>query len=300
MVHTNLDKSAQNIFNKGFTTIAVDNMEEAFLLASEGFEVLLNTPWLRQLFTIPENQWKRDELGEPYEIGLLDKKRGELKESDTEGFFDKAAGRKYNDVNKERFHYSDDLLNYLPNNYQSGFLTGVKSLNNTARLVVERLFNAFMRDYQFISAIESPETLIDRCEHMMVTTRLIRYGAVSGTALDAQVHRDRCTITVHHWSNHAGLRVFDRQQIPHLTDETDPASVTVFTGEKFWGMTRGVFGTGVPHGVLDERRIQNVHNETPRFVAVSFVHVPLTLGDCAWMKAHLADIKIDQSLYEMV
>lgn len=299
MVHANLKKAAEDLCSKGFTVVPVEDMEDALLLANKGFERVLNTPWLRELFTIPETCWKRDELGEPYEIGLLRKKQGEQKQPDAEGFFDQASGRKYNDANKDRFHYSDDLMLHLPQNYQSDFLAGVVSLNKVAREVADMLLIALMKNYQFISAIDSPETLIDRCEQMTVTTRLIRYGAVSGLSPDAQVHRDRCTITVHHWSNQAGLRLFDKEHNVHLTTETDSTQVTVFTGEKFWAMTRGIFGTGAPHGVRDERRITGEYDETPRFVAVSFVHIPLTEADCQWMKEHVGEIKLNQSLYCM-
>ena len=140
-------------------------------------------------------------------------------------------------------------------------------------------------------------TLSERLSSTQVITRLIRYEDIAGVLPDAQVHRDRALFTFHHYASAIGLCLFDKKKQPHHVEEMNPRSLTIFTGEKFWGITRGVFGTGVSHGAIDQRRVAGIRVKKRRFVIVTFVHALLTKEDEAWIRSNISKIRLNQKHY---
>jgi hypothetical protein len=144
-----------------------------------------------------------------------------------------------------------------------------------------------------------PGSLEERIAKSKTITRLLRYEQVLGTAPDASLHRDRSCLTIHWLSSHPGLTLFDRFGQAIRVNETDPRRILVFPGTKFWGVTRGLYGSGTLHGVRDKRcsspMPQGANEE--RFAIVSFVHCALTPDDVAWMDAHLHELAIDRTRY---
>lgn len=293
--------AVQDMQAQGFTTLSCKDMSQTIAIASRGFAALLADPAARAAFTIPSDAYPKDELGEPYELGILEEKCGEYKDVARLGFFDQAAGRVVDDVRKDRFHYAPKLLQLLPREVRlehGGFLASLALLNTLAVEAVcqltrefEKMKWSFRRSY--------PLSLSSRLQYAFPITRIIRYGENNSALPDAQVHRDRDYLTVHHFSSVAGLSLFDNQNKAYTIPETDPRSVSVFTGEKFWALTRGVFGTGVPHGVFDLRRKHGAPRNSHRFVVVTFVHLPLDPADVAWLLEHKADIKLSGADYQL-
>jgi hypothetical protein len=139
-----------------------------------------------------------------------------------------------------------------------------------------------------------PGSLEERIANSKTITRLLRYEQAVSTAPDASLHRDRSCFTIHWLSSHPGLILFDRFGQAIRVNETDPRCILVFPGTKFWGVTRGLYGSGTLHGVRDKRCSsppQSANEE--RFAIVSFVHCALTPPDVAWMDAHLHELAID-------
>lgn len=286
---------------QGFIELPTPSCKTDIKFASIGLSRMLDTDPLRSDFIIGEQRYPRDELGEPLELGLLDTKQGEKKEGTNLGVFDSAAGRTHNDAGKNRFHFADPLVSMLSVRAKSeyaSFLRSAQRFNAIAKKLALSVADEFDRVNALLPVHERfPGSLRERLEHMFIITRLIRYHPLRAQIPDAQVHCDRSLFTVHHYSSASGLRVFDKAKQSHATDETNPETLCLFTGEKFRIATRGMFGPAAAHGVYDERRLGTA--PTPeggmRFVAVTFVHCALCAEDVAWFLQHKALFLLVQS-----
>jgi hypothetical protein len=278
----------------GFTSLRSENMKPVVDVAIAEFTHILDDPDARRIFTIPEAQYQRDELGEPYELGILPKKSGEEKSPDKMGFFDKATRRTVDDPLKDRFHYAARLLHLLrpeDRTKYASFMSALDELSKSALSIVRQIAEEFDRVKAQHSRYKSyPGSLTERMYGAVAITRLLRYGKAF-----AKVHRDRDGFSVHHYSSHSGLYLFDKKKKAHGIEETSPYSRSVFTGEKFWAATRGLFGTAVPHGVEASAYIPPI----PRFAIVTFIHIALTPADVKWLSEHVKEIEIDASLFKM-
>ena len=291
------------LFESGFAQVRTDDNSQSLRVIRHYFNLLLSDPAAKAAFTISPELYQRDEVGEPYELGILTKKQGGTKEGAAVGFFDQAAGRKTDDPNKEQFHFSTDLYSLVIPSWKMRyypFLFAISELNHSAITLVHELVAECDRMNATLPKERAYEAVLsERLGSMVAITRLIRYGEVEGDLPDAKVHRDRDFLTVHHYSSQPGLVLFDKDKRQHCCDETSPYSAIVFTGEKFWVVTRGKFGPGAVHGVLDERRKRGSRVGDPRLVAVTFVHIGMMSDDCAWLKEHVGDIKLDQQDYRL-
>jgi hypothetical protein len=274
----------------------------------EGWWRILDTETDLNEFRIPESEYQHDEVGEPMEVGLLYAKNGTKKEKETLGFFDKHAGRTHEDPHKHRFHYQrglEDRFSPRIRTAYAAFFTALNDINKSAR-------NAALAVAKGIDAKERtlPKeersykgSLIGRIRQDRVITRLIRYEDIvdrtttNGKLLDAQTHRDRCCFTVHHYANARGLFLANRNGTRIWTNETTPKERLIFTGEKFWAVTQGRYGTGILHGVHDSRALdaQQAVNQTQRFVVVSFVHCALLPLDIEYFKENSALMRVEKS-----
>lgn len=293
-----LARSVSELRARGFTSFDCENMMSAVRIAINGLNHILDDPDARRLFTIPEVQYPRDELGEPYEMGILPKKSGEEKLPDEMGFFDRAAGRTDDDPLKDRFHYTPKLLHLLHSTDRgrhAEFFAAVESFNRQALALVSELAGEFDRKKAAHPGVWGyPGTLLGRMRNAVAITRLLRYEKAY-----AKVHRDRDGFSVHHYSSHPGLYLFDKKKVAHTIDETNPRSLAVFTGEKFWAVTRGRFGTGVPHGVSSLGKSSVASRIIPRYAIVTFIHINLSAADVGWLHEHLNQIEIDAALFKM-
>ncbi len=141
--------------------------------------------------------------------------------------------------------------------------------------------------------LKYPGKLVESLDRGRCITRVLRYQQrdSGSTVPDAKIHIDRSFLTIHHWSSHPGLRVFDRNSKPHTVNETSADTVAVFPGKKFAALTRGFHGYGTPHGVLDERRGKDTDDTTDRFAIVSFVHPRPQPDHAAWLHNHRSEIE---------
>ncbi len=303
MNQASINRASNEICSQGFTSIPVTNSMPSIRGAYEGFQSILGSFELQKEFTINPLEYNHDELGEPYEVGLLQEKKGELKIGKAAGFFDKAAGRMSEDAHKHRFHYSRVLRSKLSSDVtlkHEHFLSSLANLNEGALVYTKAIASEIDKRNILLSETDPKKylgTLSERLINAQVITRLIRYEDIEGSLPDAQVHRDRALFTFHHYASAIGLCLFDKKKQSHHVDEMSPRSLTIFTGEKFWGITRGVFGTGVPHGAIDQRRTAGIHVKKKRFVIVSFVHSLLTKEDQAWIRSHISKIRLNQKQY---
>jgi hypothetical protein len=142
-----------------------------------------------------------------------------------------------------------------------------------------------------------PGRLVDRFTRSKVVTRLLRYKSKAADAPLGKVHRDRCGITVHWYSSHPGLRVFEADKRPVLVHDDDPGRVLAFLSENAWAATRGLFGTGVLHGASN--LVHGVGSEDERFVAVTFVHCKLDEADLQWKESHRNELEINPADYPL-
>ncbi len=285
----------------GFSSIEVSDMRTHLLTAHTELARILQDPTARKIFTISAEKYERDELGEPYEIGILERS-GRVKQESEKGLFDRAAGREYDDPNKEMFHYSPALLQVLSADHRReylAFLTALAEINSQAVCIVRHVVREIGKKHRSGLPGRPCRSLEDLLDGSTAITRLIEYGSVDGGVLDAQVHRDRDFVTVHHYSSEPGLYVFDKERNSYQTPEQATNVATVFTGEKFWGRTRGKYGAATPHGVYRNCRNRNVISTEKRFVAVTFVHSRLTRKDTEWIQDNLDKIGINQSQYKI-
>lgn len=299
--------AAAAIRAQGFASLPVRDMSDRLAVIRRGLWRILNdeSGAMQRAFTIDPSRYERDELDEPLEIGILKKKKGRVKQGKELGFFDRAAGRQKDDPNKERFHYAPSLLALISEETRSAhakFLTALSDINTEAHNIalvfaseMDRVNGMLPREHLSTYVGSFVERITSSC----TITRLVRYRHVAGRVSDAKVHRDRDFLSVHHYSNASGLCFFDKKDDRiEVDNEVDPSSVSIFTGEKFWAVTRGVFGTGALHGVFDRRRAQESLLDEERFAVVSFIHVPLETRDLLWLRAHLDEIHIDQGRFQ--
>ena len=201
------------------------------------------------------------------------------------------TGRK-DDERKYVFHYrkgleADFRRRRAPVKRYEAFFLSCEALDTAAyemALEVGRLFDRWNR-----SRAGYPGSLEERIREGYCITRILRYLPREGGAPDAKVHFDHACITVHWWSSHPGLSLFDRRGNPIKVAETSTDRIAVFTGRGFVGATRGVFGQGIPHGVRDPRRDGGSSGFGDRYAIVSFIHCALSEDDRAWMQAHESD-----------
>lgn len=135
-----------------------------------------------------------------------------------------------------------------------------------------------------------PHSIATALESGRVITRVLRYLPKRDETPDAKVHIDRSFLTVHYWSSHPGLRIFDPRGGIVPVRETSSRDIVVFPGRKFAALSRGTLGYGTPHGVRDERRKNGSHGGEDRYAIVSFVHPKSTVEDAAWLHAHRDEI----------
>jgi hypothetical protein len=267
------------------------------------FWKILDNEARQDLFCIPEETYEKDERGDELEIGLLKKRTGGTKSELT--LLEIAEGRLAYDSNKYRFHFAHDLLlalkheKALLHDYRS-FLSNCALFNERAQEIARLIARAFdeCNDRRRTTSVCYPDSLEERIIKSKTITRLLRYEQAFGVTPDASLHRDRSCFTIHWLSSHPGLTLFDHSgQVVHV-HETDPRRILVFPGTKFWGVTRGLYGSGALHGVRDKRRSlvsQQVNDQ--RFAIVSFVHCALTPDDVAWMNTHLHTLTIERTHY---
>ncbi len=295
---------SRSLRDRGFVEFSVPDMSHEIGVIVRGFADLLADEESVVAMSFPENSYVRDEFGEPFEFGILAPKTGGEK-GDRAGFFDTVSGRKTEDANKRRFHYLTSLITAVPSHlFERHFdlFAALEALNRSAMEVAIGIARALDEDNPDMPlARRYVGSLARRLEGGVAVTRLIRYGNIAGNAPDAQVHRDRGFLTVHAYASAPGLVIYDGEDRPtRIRGETDPTSVAVFTGEKFWGSTRGKLGFGAPHGVYDARRGEPQGSpREDRITIVTFVHDRLTWGDKKWMRHHAKELYLDQNRFRV-
>ncbi len=262
----------------------------------KGFWQLLDQEPHQEPFRIPPAEYQYDERGDELEIGLLPKCTGESKKILTP--LEIAEGRTHSDGNKWRFHFSDELPLRLSGNpellarYQD-FFAACRLFNNRAHMIATSVAQAFDAYNRFPN--EYPGSLVKRVQRGRAVTRLLRYEESKGSK----------------------LVVFDHSGKPTYTNESDPRRILVFPGTKFWGVTRGIHGTGTVHGVYDPRSTHfdaTLHHDRDcftvhwlskpeadnyRFAIVTFVHCALKPEDVAFMNKNMAALAIDPTQYAL-
>lgn len=292
-----------SIITENYSELPWRSFEAEASRVQQDFWKLLDHELRRDMFCVPEEKYEKDERGEELEIGLLQKRTGGAKTMLTPQEI--AEGRFGYDSNKYRFHFARDLLSVLSDEKElmrdyRRFLSGCALFNERAQqiaLLVARAFDACNSSGRTVVG-SYPGSLEERIAKSKTITRLLRYEQTEGAVPDASLHRDRSCFTIHWLSSHPGLTLFDHAGHAVSANETDPRRILVFPGTKFWGVTRGLYGSGTLHGVRDRRRTQSSQNaHEQRFAIVSFVHCALTPEDVAWMEAHLHELKIDRARY---
>lgn len=293
----------ERIIRDGFCEIAWPSVRSLTDRVKRGYWRLLDRDNLRHHFEIPSHEYDHDELGNPLEIGLLDKRKGAEKKELTP--LEIAEGRKHYDANKCVFHYNEDLLSRLRKQRglveeSSDIFGPCAQLNIDASHIARAIGALFDEKNAQKRTGHYPGSFAESIVDSLATTRLLRYERPKGKVPDASPHRDRCAITVHWISSHPGLGLFAPDGRLLTANETDPEKILIFPGQKFWGATRGIYGTGTLHGVLDRRRMEGKRtSRSYRFVAVTFVHSKLDPETVAWMTANWNDLRIDPDDYKL-
>lgn len=257
------------------------------------WRIIDRSPW-RDSFFIPPGEYAHDERGDELEVGLLAKRTGEQKAAPSPTEI--AEGRTHYDGNKWRFHYGDELNSKLPGELRAqyrDFLSACRLLNDRGRYMAFRLAEAF--DAANTGTKKYPGSLAERMKEGRAYTRVLRYEDTKETR----------------------LVLFDHRKAPIHSKESDPRHVIMFTGTKFWAVTRGLFGTGTIHGVYSEesaafdaslhrdRDCMTIHwiskcdEEGNRLAVVTFVHCALYPEDIEWFEAHIGDLAIDAASYRL-
>ncbi len=263
-----------------------------------GFDRMILDESHRHRFTVNPLHFAHDETGEELEFGLM-RRVGSAKSVLSEQEI--AEGRTTHDRNKWVFHYAPELMEYLEvdpdlKREYDGFLRACQTLHQRARAYAHLLAQAF-------DAVPHryPESMASKVAHAPAYTRLLRYDVVPSKVMDAGLHRDRSAFTVHHFSSHPGLVLFDRALQPVAGSETDVRKALIFPGLKFWMATRGEYGTGTIHGVRDLRRDEAVPGaQTSRYAMVSFVHTKLSPGDLEFFASRKTELMIDPRIHRQV
>jgi len=259
-----------------------------------GFWRIIDDEPTRECFRIPESEYRRDERGDELEVGLLAKRTGEQKKIQTP--VEIAEGRTHNDANKWRFHYGDELVRKLSPDVRAehrDFLSACRTLNDRGRKMAYSLAVAF--DALNSGTKKYPGSLAERVKGSQAYTRLLRYEDTKETQ----------------------LVLFDHRCRPIHSQESDPRHVIMFTGTKFWAVTRGIYGGGTVHGVYSahsrefdaslhrDRDCMTIHwiskcdEHGHRLAIVTFVHCMLEPEDVTWFDVHVGDLAIDPALYKL-
>lgn len=281
-----------SIIRENYSEMPIRSIASIVERIRSGFWRIIDDDPRRHVFFIPESEYDRDERGDEFEIGLLVKRTGESKRELSP--LEVVEGRTHNDSKKWRFHYGDELLERLPADVLSDyadFLRACKILNDRGREKALRLAESF--DAVNRGAKSFPGSLTERMRNGRTLTRLLRYEDTKET----------------------NLVLFDHKCQAILSQESDPRHILMFPGTKFWGVTRGHYGTGTVHGVYSKKNAQfdaSLHHDRScmtlhwisksdtnghRFAVVTFVHCELYPEDVEWFDAHIHDLKIDRAAY---
>ena len=277
---------------ENYSEMPIRSIQHLVLRIQHGFWRIIDDEPRRDLFFIPEIEYERDERGDEFEIGLLPKRTGESKTALSP--LEVVECRTHNDSKKWRFHYGSKLSRKLPraifNDYRD-FFGACKILNDRGKEMAIRLAQAF--DEANKGEKFFPGSLVTRIKEGIALTRLLRYEDTTETK----------------------LVLFDHKCRPICAAESDSRHVLMFPGTKFWGVTRGLYGTGTVHGVFSrhnekfdaslhhDRSCMTIHwiskNEQSgkRFAVVTFVHCVLYPEDVEWFDANINELKIDRALY---
>jgi len=300
-------RAVQQIADRGYVEIPCSSVQRLFDQARGGFARLLleGSRQERAAFRIPPRDWKRDEIGEPIEFGLLPERRGKAKTKLSP--LERVENRRRADPNKKLLHFHRNLLTHLferdpllVSAYSD--LLGACGIFNVAAYNI-----ALALSYEFdaMNAKRTPRkrypgSLFAQMHLEDTVTRLLRYAVATGNKFDAGVHRDRGCWTVHAHSSHPGLGVFDQKGKLVSVNENDPNQILLFPGAKFAMVTRHMYGLGLFHGAKDTRR-QTAESLVGaiREVAVSFVHCRLSEVDLQWFYAQSADPRLNTKSYKL-
>lgn len=257
------------------------------------WRIIDRSPWRNSFFIAPD-EYARDERGDELEVGLLAKRTGGAKAAPSPTEI--AEGRTHYDSNKWRFHYGDELAAKLPCDLRAqyrDFLGACRILNDRGRYMATRLAEAF--DAVNSGKVRYPGSLAERMKGSRAYTRILRYEDTKETQ----------------------LVLFDHRKAPICSKESDPRHVLMFTGTKFWAVTRGMYGTGTVHGVYSKQSaafdaslhrdrdcitihwISRSDGEGNRLAIVTFVHCTLYPEDIEWFDAHIGDLAIDTASYRL-
>lgn len=269
---------AETMLSRGFAETNIDTSILAQHIAPirDGMRRLTSSDEALQLF--PHKVIAIDEMGWDQEVGLIRRTGGVAPKKIEEKFF---------------FHYiprANWSEEEMGGRDFREFVESCDAINTAAKKIALALASE-------IDAIHSDESAERRefaaqMKDAHCVTRVLRYleRPAEEKSADAFTHIDRGAITVHWWSSHPGLVVFDRNGQPHRVAENEWDKIAVFAGKKFGGFFGGRYGFGTPHGVRDPRRATGVR-DGDRFAIVSFVHVRLAPEMVEWMHARKADIK---------
>ncbi len=281
-----------NIAHCGYSEMPwdADWVRAQSLAAKQDFWRLLDGPH-RDLFRYAQATETDDQ-------GLFEK-RGELKPALSA--LEAAEGRARYD-SKFYFHCDGNTEDTMrrqgaPVDEYLGVFDACAQFNATARrLALEIATGLDELNEQDAPASRYKRSFRDRIIGGRVVTRLLRYMPQSKGDPLANLHRDRCAITVHWFSSHPGLVVFGPDKKPIPMRDTDPSEILMFLGEKAWIATRGKYGTGVLHGASNLKGLAPAHEN--RFVAVTFVHCELD-PDLEWKEANRKVLELDPADYPL-
>jgi hypothetical protein len=158
------------------------------------------------------------------------------------------------------------------------FFANLSSINDKAFEIA----TTFAELWDAVHGTTAP--LLQRLDARCFVTRVLRYLPRERGMPDATVHIDRSCLTIHWWANRAGLYIFGPDKEKRTVLETQHDHVCLFPGMKFAAATKGVFGSGTPHGVVDNDRDRDGVDD--RIAVVSFVHCRLTQKEASWLKLH--------------
>lgn len=281
-----------NIANGGYTELPWDGdwVSQHSAAARSGFWRMLDGP--------DRDAFRYAQATETDDKGLFEK-RGELKPSLSP--LEAAEGRKRYD---SKFYFHCDQQTEQTLRRQGAPVGQYQDVFHACRhfnMMASRFALEIATGLDELNDQEKPEqryrrSFRERVIGARVVTRLLRYMPQGKEDPLANLHRDRCAITVHWHSSHPGLVVYGPDKKPVPTHDTDPSQVLIFLGEKAWVATRGKYGSGVLHGV------SNLTGAVPaaenRFVAVTFVHCKLD-DDLEWKEAHRGDLTVNPADYPL-
>ena len=264
-----------HIFTNGFVEFQIEPtfLELVVPVIQEGLTRMSNNPAHHEAFK--EVILNTDEMGWPQDSGLV-------RRSDSE--------------RKWFFHYCGDLTyshlcaSGAPVHEYENFFRALAKINARARIYAYQL--AYAYDTYF-SCPSGP--LAPRIKNAFCLTRALRYMSREETeSYDAGIHFDRSFITPHWISTQPGLMLFAPDGTKHEARETSYDTIAMFPSKKFAAVTRGKHGFGTAHGVKNKLRHKTTED---RFALVSFVHIPLSPEDVAWLKSVSAQMEHAEKKY---